>query len=128
MEAVNKDHIPWGLPCTVPTSQVVSMARLLCMAKVVHRPAYSGLYRQVVLLYRWSLRQVSLYKTTWQLRPPENQGQTNTHAYIHACTCTNTAYTHTYAHILYAFTYTQKCHIHTCMHVCMYVQYLVHVT
>ena len=38
--------------------QVVSIARLLCMAKVAHGPAYSGLYRQLVLMYRWSLRLV----------------------------------------------------------------------
>ena len=46
---------------TVPNSQVVSIGRLLCIAKVVHGPPYSCLYTQVVLLHRWSLRQVSLY-------------------------------------------------------------------
>ena len=41
--------------------QVVLVLRCFSTTEVGNEPAYSGLYRQVVLICEWSSRQVSLY-------------------------------------------------------------------
>ena len=41
--------------------QVVLIQRCISVPEVACGAAYSGLSRQVVLLYKWSSRQVSLY-------------------------------------------------------------------